>query len=148
MWYRRLGHASYRSPILRKFPAPYLQRFSRRRQEKTNGRKKKAKTQQSIFARKVSAKYKRAVQTWLSHEVATKWLALGLKLRLETESLGDRITWYHHIRKSLAKDIKLTSTTNRPIRTNRKKSTKQQSNHQKSRRLITIPSRSHTPHKA
>lgn len=32
-------------------------------------------------------------QTWLSHEVATSKLALGLKLRLETESLGGGITY-------------------------------------------------------
>ena len=30
--------------------------------------------------------------TWLSHEVETRWLALGLKLRLDTESPGAGVT--------------------------------------------------------
>lgn len=93
MWDWRLGHTSYRSPIPRKFPAPYLHRFSRQQQRKINGRQLKAGTQHSISACKVSAGRDWGVQTWLSHEVATKWLALGLKLRLETESLGGWFTW-------------------------------------------------------
>lgn len=42
-------------------------------------------------------KKERIEQTWLSQEVATKKLALGLKQRLETESLGGCATYKYKV---------------------------------------------------
>lgn len=60
--------------------------------EKTRDKCRHASSESQIQEQKKQEET-RETSTWLSQEVATKRLALGLKLRLETESFGGWTTW-------------------------------------------------------